>query len=301
MSSQNNIEFRVGILILIGLIVLAGSIYWLQGYKLERNSQVISVRFRDVGTLSVGDRITVSGVHRGKVNGLMLTNDGVLVELRVYQDVVLKRDATFTIKNLGVMGERFVAIDPGRDSVLLDNLEIIDGRYDIGIPEVVGRLGEVITELRNLVTSLKQTVASDSSLAKFNRTVGNIEQLSHSLAGLMDRNESRLDQTAGNFLEVSRHLNDMLSHNASLVDSSLSRIERASSGLEAFVVQLDTLSLSARRFAETLENEEGTLQLLLEDRRLYDDLRHTADNIDDLIQDIRDNPRKYINLKVELF
>jgi len=41
--------------------------------------------------------------------------------------------------------------------------------------------------------------------------------------------------------------------------------------------------------------------LLLEDRRLYDDLRHTADNIDDLIQDIRDNPRKYINLKVELF
>jgi phospholipid/cholesterol/gamma-HCH transport system substrate-binding protein len=231
----------------------------------------------------------------------MLTNDGVLVELRVYQDVVLKRDATFTIKNLGVMGERFVAIDPGRDSVLLDNLEIIDGRYDIGIPEVVGRLGEVITELRNLVTSLKQTVASDSSLAKFNRTVGNIEQLSHSLAGLMDRNESRLDQTAGNFLEVSRHLNDMLSHNASLVDSSLSRIERASSGLEAFVVQLDTLSLSARRFAETLENEEGTLQLLLEDRRLYDDLRHTADNIDDLIQDIRDNPRKYINLKVELF
>ena len=43
------------------------------------------------------------------------------------------------------------------------------------------------------------------------------------------------------------------------------------------------------------------MQLLMEDRRLYDDLRRTADNVDDLINDIRANPRKYINLKVELF
>ena len=68
-----------------------------------------------------------------------------------------------------------------------------------------------------------------------------------------------------------------------------------------FVQQLDTLAQSARSFASTLEEGEGTLQLMMEDRRLYDDLRKTADNLDDLINDIRANPRKYINLKVELF
>ncbi|UCC45035.1 MAG: MCE family protein, partial [Candidatus Zixiibacteriota bacterium] len=93
--------------------MLAAALYWLQGYRLERNSQVIKIRFADVGTLALGDRVTVSGVHRGKVNKLRLTEDGVMVEILVYQDVMLRQDATFTIKNFGVMGERFIAIDPG--------------------------------------------------------------------------------------------------------------------------------------------------------------------------------------------
>ncbi|HUV30801.1 MAG TPA: MlaD family protein [Acidobacteriota bacterium] len=301
MASQNNIEFRVGVIVLICLIVLAGSLYWLQGYKLERNAQVIRVRFRDVGTLAVGDRVTVSGVHRGKVNDLRLTEDGVLVELLVYRDVVLKRDASFTIKNLGVMGDRFVAIDPGRDSLRLEAGQVVDGYYDIGIPEVVGRLGEVITELRNLVASVKTTFASDTSMAKLNRTIDNVERLSSSLARYLERNENKLDRTVQNFLAASRELDRLLTRNADRIDSSMSRFDRLSVGMEFFVQQLDTLALSARGFAEMLDNEEGTLQLLLEDRRLYDDLRRTADNIDDLVKDIRENPRKYINLKVELF
>ena len=66
-------------------------------------------------------------------------------------------------------------------------------------------------------------------------------------------------------------------------------------------MQLDSIAATARRFAEVLDDGDGTLQLFLEDRRLYDDLRSTADNIDDLITDIRENPSKHINLKLELF
>ena len=79
------------------------------------------------------------------------------------------------------------------------------------------------------------------------------------------------------------------------------RFDRASVNMEKFVMQLDTLAATARKFVDAVDQQEGTLQLLLEDRRLYDDLRRTTDNLDDLINDIRANPRKYINLKVELF
>jgi len=301
MAAGNSTEFRVGVIVLLGFAILAGSLYWLQGYKLQRNAQVVRIRFDDVGTLAVGDRVTVSGVHKGKVNEMDLVDGGVLVELLIYRDVVLKQDATFTIKNLGVMGDRFVAVFPGRDSVLFDNNQVVDGLYDTGIPEVMGMVGEMITELRNLVLSFKRTVASDSSLGKFDRIIGNFERVSLSLAGYLEENEKKLDQTADNFLAASRQLNQMFTKNADRVDSTLTRFDRVSTQLEVFVHQLDTLSASARRFAEALENEDGTVRLLLEDRRLYDDLRRTADNIDDLINDIRANPRKYINLKVELF
>jgi phospholipid/cholesterol/gamma-HCH transport system substrate-binding protein len=299
--AATNIEFRVGVIILIGLVILGGSLYWLQGYKLERNAQAIRVRFDDVGTLAVGDKVTVSGVHKGKVNGLTLTEDGVEVKLLIYRDVVLKRDATFVIKNLGLMGERFIAVWPGRDSILFDPEQVAVGQYDTGLPEVMGLMGEMITELRNLVVSFKRTVGSDSSLAKFDNTVKNLEQVSASLADYLTRNEDKLDQTADNFLRASKELKRLLSENSQAVDSSAQRFDRVTRKLERFADQLDTLSTSAREFADAINNPDGTVQLLLEDRRLYDDLRRTADNIDDLISDIRANPRKYINLTLKLF
>ncbi|MCK4461046.1 MAG: MCE family protein [candidate division Zixibacteria bacterium] len=299
--ATKNVEFRVGVIILIGIVILAVSLYWLQGYKLERNAQRVMVLFDDVGTLAVGDRVTVSGVPKGKVNNLYLTDRGVEVELLLFQDVVLKRDAQFTIKNLGVMGERFIAIAPGKDSLTLDTSQPIRGLYDTGLPEVMGLMGEMITELRNLVVSFKQTVGSDASLNKFSSTVDNLQQVSASLTDYVARNEARLDQTAENFLEASRELNQLLKTNRGRIDSTVYRVDRVSAGLERIVGRLDTLSVSAREFADNLNNPDGTLQLLLEDRRLYDDLRRTADNIDDLVSDIRANPRKYINFTLEIF
>ena len=82
---------------------------------------------------------------------------------------------------------------------------------------------------------------------------------------------------------------------------SFQRIDRATENLDLFVARLDTLSANVRDFTESLNNPDGTMNLLMNDRRLYDDLRQTADNLDDLINDIREIPRKYINLKLELF
>jgi phospholipid/cholesterol/gamma-HCH transport system substrate-binding protein len=299
--ATKNVEFRVGVIILIGIVILIASLYWLQGYKLERNAQRVMVRFDDVGTLAIGDRVTVSGVRKGKVNNLRLTDQGVEVEILLHRDVILKRDAEFTIKNFGLMGERFVAIAPGQDSLRLDLEQTVHGLYDTGLPEVMGLMGEMITELRNLVVSFKETVGTDSSLNKFSQTVDNLQQVSASLASYMERNEAKLDRTADNFLRASRELNDLLKANRGRVDSTVQRVDRVSTSLQEVVSRLDTLSISAREFADNLDNPDGTLQLLLEDRRLYDDLRKTADNIDDLINDIRANPRKYINFTLEIF
>lgn len=299
--ASKDLEFRVGLIILIGIIILVGSLYWLRDYQLERNSRIVKVLFKNVGTLAVGDKVNVSGVRKGKVDDIRLTDDGVEVDLFLAKDVHLRKDTRFTIKNLGVMGDRFVAVDQGTDSMIVDKNHRFIGSYDTGLPEVMGMMGEMIVELRELVHSFKTTIGSDSSLTKFNNTIKNLESVSLSLDDYLKRNESKLDQTAENILDASRSFKKVLTKNAENIDSSATRFNRISLKLEDFVYQLDTLSTSFRQFADNINNPEGTLQLLTEDRRLYDDLRKTADNIDDLVNDIRENPRKYINLKVEIF
>lgn len=299
--ASKDIEFKVGVVILIGIIVLVVSLVWLQQYHIAGNTNLLRVQFDDVGTLAVGDKVTVSGVHKGKVNEMKLNERGVEVELLVSTDVHLKRDAQIVIKNFGVMGERFVAITPGKDSVELDISQPLSGLYDAGLPEVMGLMGEMVIELRDLVGTLKNTVVSDTSLSKFTRTIENLESVSSSLNNFMKRNETKLDQTADNFLKASKQLNNTLTRNSQSVDSIVQRFDRVSVHLEQFVGQLDTLSTAAREFAESINNPEGSLKMLIDDRRLYDDLRKTADNIDDLISDIRANPKKYLTVKVEIF
>ncbi|MGH8016490.1 MAG: hypothetical protein ACREBV_09880, partial [Candidatus Zixiibacteriota bacterium] len=173
--------------------------------------------------------------------------------------------------------------------------------YDAGLPEVMGLMGEMVVELRELVGTLKKTAVSDSSLDKFTNTIRNLESVSSSLNNYVKRNEGKLDETADNFLKASRQLNRTLTSNAERVDSVTTRVDRVSVELEKFVQQLDTLSLAARDFAESLNNPDGSLKLLMDDRRLYDDLRKTADNIDDLISDIKANPKKYLTVRVSVF
>lgn len=299
--ATKNIEFKVGIMVLLGLAILFGSLYWLQIYRAEQNAQRVTLRFADVGTLGPGDRVTVSGVSMGKVTDLTLIPNGVQVDLLLDKRVTLAKDSRFVIKNMGLMGERFIAIEPGADSELLDLSEIITGEYDSGLPEVMGLMGEMVVELRDLVSGLKKTVASDESLDKFNRTVSNLEHVSASIDQYMQRNESKLDAVADNFLSASKKLNTLVNENGTRVDSTSARFDRMSLTLEHLVYRLDTVSLVAKELASQIDSGDGTMQLLVNERQLYDDLRRTADNIDDLVTDIRANPERYIKIKVSLF
>ena len=299
--ASTKIEFRVGLIILLGIAILAGSLYWLQSYKLRSDTQKIKVRFQDVGTLSVGDRVTVSGVRKGKVDRLQLTDKGVLVTLLVGGDVQLHSDAKFVIRNLGLMGERFIAIWPGDDTTRFHTDSVATGEYDPGLPDVMGKLGEIVTELRSLMQAFRQSIGSESTMVQLNRTVTNLESVSEGMSDYLARNRNKLDSTAENFYQAASKINKILSRNSGNIDSTVTRFNRSSAKLENLTYQLDTLAGAARQFADKINNPDGTLQLLLEDRRLYDDLRMTADNLDDLVTDIKENPRKYINLKVEIF
>lgn len=299
--SNKDVEFRVGVIILIGIILLGVSIFWLRDYNLEKNSKIVKVHFNDVGTLAIGDRVTVSGVRKGKVKDLQLVGNGVIVEMLIDKEVRITKGTQFIIRNLGVMGERYIAVTQGRDTTEIPENAILPGEYDTGLPEVMGLMGEMMVELRELVHSFKQTVGTDSTLAKFNNMVTNLESVSKNLDSYMKRNQGKLDKTADNFFMASKNMKGMIERNSDKVDSTALRLDRLSGQLEIFVNRMDSLAVSFRTFADNINNPEGTLQLLTEDRRLYDDLRKTADNLDDLILDIKANPQKYINLKVELF
>jgi phospholipid/cholesterol/gamma-HCH transport system substrate-binding protein len=293
------VELRVGIVVLLGIVIFVWGIIWVKDYRFRQERYRVSVLFPNVGALEVGDPVTVLGVKKGAVEEIKLSQGDVLVTFNLTTDVELKEDAKFTVMNIGLMGERFLAVEPGHGENALNLSPPPRGYYDTGIPEVMGMMGQMVAEIRTLTGYLKGALGTEWSEEKIKETIKNVSQLSSDLASLLKENKSKIDKSIGDFLYASSELKKMVDQNKPKLDTTLSNFSRASNDLEKITSTLEDLSTSLKNLSEKIEKGEGTLGQLVNDETLYQDLKKTTRSIDELVEDIKKNPKRYF--KLELF
>jgi phospholipid/cholesterol/gamma-HCH transport system substrate-binding protein len=281
--NSRSVELRVGLVVLAACVVLVLGLIWVKGIRFDQTRYQYSVIFPNVGALEVGDAVSVSGVPKGKVEKIELFQGDVLVTLNLTRDVVLKRDARFTVMNVGLMGERFVAAQTGHSDTLLDLSQPIHGYYDTGIPEVMGRMGEMIEMIRRVAQSLDQVVGTKSSRESLLKAIDNLREVT---------------QKTNDLSYTSSELKSMVADNKDKLGNAVDNFSSASEKLNQITTSLDSLSTSLKNVTFKLESGEGTLGQLLNDTTLYQQIKNTTQNVDSLISDIRKHPRKYLKFSV---
>jgi len=294
-------EVKVGLTVMAAAAILLSGLLWIKGYRYGYRFYTVQILFPDVGNLETGDPVSVSGVNRGKVQHLELREGQVLVTISLGNDVVLKTDAEFAVKNIGLMGERFVDVRPGKAQSKLDLSAPAQGFYDTGIPEVMGVLGRMVNETRELVLALRSHLGSDSALGGLVEAIDNTRHLTAELRGTVSENREALGQAARDVSSVAHRLREFAETHESRLVRTISQFDSASATLMAFGGRLDTLSIGLRTLVGRVEKGEGTLGLLLSDDDLYNQLKTAAQDLDVLVLDIRANPKKYLHVQVKLF
>jgi len=296
---NRTIELRVGIVVAIAAIILFLGIIWIKEYRFNVERYKYGVLFPNVGALGVGDPVTVLGVKKGTVESITLSGGDVLVTFNLTTDVNLKKDAKFTVMNIGLMGERFVDVSPGHSSELLDLSRPVEGFYDTGIPEVMGMAGQMLDEIRRLVAHLEGIFGTEWSQESFKETIKDLRKLSSDLVTLLDRNKDKLEKTATDLSYTSSELKALVERNKEKLQSSVDNFTTSSAKLDTITTTLSSLSVSLKNLTQKIESGQGTFGKLVNDSTLYNDLRKTTNNLDELVTDIKKNPKKY--LKVSLF
>jgi ABC-type transporter Mla subunit MlaD len=116
-----------------------------------------------IGSLQEDDPVAIQGVGVGQVEDIESTTDGVRVRLRFWKHQRLYRDAHSTNVGNGLMGMRFVLLEPGVDSThLLDRNADIPGQFRPGIAEVMSGIEEVIAKVRALRAKTSTWANGDS-------------------------------------------------------------------------------------------------------------------------------------------
>lgn len=295
-------EFKVGLTVLLALALLAWGIVWVKGYQYGREVVRYEVYFENVGALSTGDPVAVSGVTKGKVAGLSLSQGQVLVAIELDKSIELRADARFAVKNIGLMGERFIEIFPGRSDLPFSTDRPAKGEFDTGIPEVMGMMGQMIAEVRGLVQLFSTSMqGAPESFRRADSTVIDLRETARMLVELLTDNRQRIENAARDMESSARTLRTTMDRKSSQFDSTLDRMSDASERLSTAAAKFDTLSNQLRGLATQVEAGEGTLGALIQDPSLYDDLKRAASEIDALVADIRANPKKYVRVNFSIF
>lgn len=109
-----NIETGVGILLIFGLLCLAYLSVKLGDVKLFSSKQYqVTARFANISGLKEGAIVEIAGVEVGEVSKINLNNYEALVEMRINPDVKLQDDSMASIRTKGIIGDKYVKIQPG--------------------------------------------------------------------------------------------------------------------------------------------------------------------------------------------
>jgi len=288
---------QVGITGLVALALLLVGIAWIKDYRLGKKKRLLVARFEEVGNLSEGDPVSVRGVKKGAVTDVHLQDQGVTVTFELERDVALHPDAVIRIANIGFMGEKFLALAPGSDPGRFDLSKPIPGRYQSGVPEVISGAGDLITQATELSSRLNEFLDAVDP-ATMQRASKNLERMSASLSTAVDRNQEDLRQAILDFKSAASQMKSIASNNSEAVGSSIRDFGTASRRLTDLSEKLGVTADALQRVVLRLDNKEGSLGKAIADSTLYDDLRETLRNTNDLVKDIKKNPKRYIKLGI---
>ncbi len=141
-ENSRKIEIMVGLFLLIGLLATAYVSLKLGNVSLlNRSDYRVYATFSNVAGLKKRAPVTMSGVEIGRVEDIVLDQNGhAKVIMRINQKVKLSEDCIASIKTMGIIGDKYIAISQGGlDSYIQPEGEIVDTIPPLDIEELVGK------------------------------------------------------------------------------------------------------------------------------------------------------------------
>lgn len=296
--TSRGLEIRVGALVVVAALIAVIGTMWFQKFQVAEKRYSFFVRFDEVGGLVDGDPVQINGVDRGRVVAVTLMPGNVVVEMAVREGVGIPLDSQISLKSVGMMGERFVAIVQGDSSVAISPGDTVDGAFLMGLSEVMGAAGGVLGDVEATTRHLREIAVSLSGDGRLQEGVEDFAQTSKNLRGMTERNQGRLDRALIRFEHSATMLDSLMETRYASIDSSLAAIGRAGGKAETTFDNLAEVSKDLREITAKLRAGEGSAGRLLNDDTFITRLESTVTQLDSLVADIQKNPGRYVKFSL---
>ena len=292
-------EIQVGITVLVALGVLIWGVTWLKELSLQRRVRVWYVSFPQSGGLGPSDEVQVNGIRKGEVKSMKLVGDHILVDLALSSEIQLTSHCRVSIRNVGMMGEKVIAVDLKQTGAPYTPRDTIQGVYEQGLSEVSASLGDAMGAISQLADEVRGVTEVLSKSGDLTATLKNFRQTSEELKLAVGENRALLRATVQNFAASAQATKHLTADREGELKKAFEDFASAAEKMDHLAGRLDSLRGALQSVTGKIDSGKGTLGKLVNDDKLYQDVSEATANIKALIADIKANPKKYF--KVEIF
>ena len=261
---------KVGIVMLIALAVLGYFILRIEDISLSRSKKTHEVKavFDDVAGLDNESAVRIAGVRKGHVTNIKVLPDGrAVVTMQVDDDVPLHSNSQAKVANLGLLGEKYIELDPGSPKAPVlssDGTITLPGTQPASFDDVTDQVKAIADDVKAITESLRAVTAGPAGQQRLDEIVENVRAITAETRALIAANRSNVDATLQNTRIITEHLRQEIPRLADSID----RVAQQMSGT----------------LGENRQDVRGVVQNL---RGLSADLRTTADNLNDITGKVR--------------
>jgi phospholipid/cholesterol/gamma-HCH transport system substrate-binding protein len=294
-----SLEIRVGITIFIASLILIIGLMWFQGFKVGHGKYEIHAVFPMVGGIGPGDKVNLNGVEKGSVKRVLLREKDVLLTMEIDGDAKIPDDSRIVLQAIGIMGGRIITIMLGKSDRMLERGATMDGTYEPGVTEALAFLGNIMDELTQLTKDMQRLANTLTHGDKLKVTVENLAAVSEQLHTLLERDAPAFGAGVQSFKRSAETVDRILAKNSGNIDTMITSLSAASADVPELVRRMRALTDTLAAVTGNLRRSDNTLGALMQDRALLDKLEKAVNDLDELIADVKANPKKYF--KIEIF
>lgn len=288
-------EIKIALVAIVGILILYFGINFLKGMNLFSTNNTYFITFDDIQGLGASTPIYADGYKVGTVDGLEYDykeNGPIKVKVDINKDLRIPQGSKAEIVKdlMGNLQVNLLLANNPRERV--EPGGIIPGAVNGGMMDKAASLVPVVEKmlpkLDSILTNVNALLADPAlaaSLHNVETITSNLTVSTRELNTLMAGLNKQVPGMIGKANGVLDNTNRLTANLASLdVQGTLNKVNQ-------------TLE-SAHQFTEKLNSNQGSLGLLMNDTKLYDNLTSTMSHADSLVIDLKAHPKRYVHFSV---
>lgn len=302
-------SIKVALFCIAAILIFYFGATFLKGINVFGKKNYYYTVFEDIGALHESTNVTLNGYGIGKVTNISLLSSNpvrICAEILVTEKLDIPEDSQFEVAQKDVLGGMVVNLHLGSSSRIAQSGDTLGcylagGMLD-GLGDLTAQLQSVVSSIDTIGLGLKEAFRPQDSLnsgKSLKNTLANLQEVTGDLAVLIDRNSPKINSLVTQLDKLSRTLGDA----SPKIDAIISNVDNISDSLAQ--ANIRTLVNNAQETVNNVnqviakvEQGQGTVGQLINNDSLYKSLNNTLESLNLLVQDLKENPSKYVNVTV---